>query len=159
MAQCALLGALLACAGTPTITHRRSGSSTTLAGLQGKVVVVNFWAEWCKPCIGEVPDIARVADSMGPDVLFLPVYYHPDPRSARLSEWIDAQPAYFRDRVCFASSTFLGNYDLHRIPHTYVYGRDGRLVADYPAAIYGDRLEELRSAIATALERSRPAPP
>ena len=55
--------------------------------------------------------------------------------------------------MCFASSTFLGNYDLHRIPHTYVYGRDGNVAGDFPAAIHGERLEALRAAITSALAR------
>ena len=149
-----LAAAVLGCATTaPTITHRRSGATTTLAGLQGHVVVVNFWAEWCKPCIAEIPDIARVTDSFGPEVLFLPVYYRPDPESPKLAQWLDATPPYFRDRVCFASSSFLGHYDLTRIPHTYVYGVDGSVVADYQGAVSGKRLDALRAAIAGALKR------
>jgi len=133
------------------ITHRRSGATTTLNGLRGKVLVVNFWAEWCKPCIQEVPDIARVADALGPDVLFLPVYHHVDPGPGPLAAWIEAQPAYFRERVCFASSSFLSRYDLSRIPHTYVYGKDGAQVADFLGAVSGTRLDELRAALQRAL--------
>jgi thiol-disulfide isomerase/thioredoxin len=144
---------VLGCATAPTITHRRSGATTTLAGLKGNVVVVNFWAEWCKPCIAEIPDIARVTDAFGPDVLFLPVYHRADSSSPKLAEWLDTTPTYFRDRVCFASASFLSQYDLSRIPHTYVYGRDGALVADYQAAISGRRLDQLRAAIAEALKR------
>ncbi len=33
----------------PTLTHRISGKTTSLEGLRGKVLVLNFWAEWCKP--------------------------------------------------------------------------------------------------------------
>jgi thiol-disulfide isomerase/thioredoxin len=146
--------AVLGCAtSAPTITHRQSGASTTLEGLRGKVVVVNFWAEWCKPCIAEIPDIARVTDAFGPDVLFLPVYYRADRSSPTLTRWIEATPAYFRDSICFASSGFLSHYDLSRLPHTYVYGKEGETVADYQGAVRGERLDQLRAAIAAALKR------
>ena len=149
------LGAVLACAtAAPSITHRRSGASTGLEGLRGKVAVVNFWAEWCKPCIQEIPEMARLTDGFGPEVMFLPVYYRPDPGSGALAAWLDGQPAYFRDRVCFGNSAFLHDYDLRAIPQTFVYGRDGQRVRDFKGSIQGTRLEELRTAIAQALGKS-----
>ncbi len=39
----------------------------TLEYLRGKVVLVNFWATWCGPCVREMPTLARLADRFGGD--------------------------------------------------------------------------------------------
>ena len=45
----------------------RDGKSYTLEGFGGKVVLVNFWATWCGPCIREMPSLKRLQAKLGGD--------------------------------------------------------------------------------------------
>ncbi len=41
------------------------GEPLALSDLRGKVVLVNFWATWCEPCVEEMPSMQRLRDRLG----------------------------------------------------------------------------------------------
>jgi cytochrome c biogenesis protein CcmG, thiol:disulfide interchange protein DsbE len=52
-----------------------TGKAWNLAALRGKVVLVNFWASWCSPCVEEVPMLNRLAEERAAQVVVLGVNY------------------------------------------------------------------------------------
>lgn len=42
-----------------------AGESVSLAGLRGKVVLVDYWATWCAPCVATMPEMQRLYEQYG----------------------------------------------------------------------------------------------
>ena len=43
------------------VLHAPSGAGATWEALRGQVVVLDFWATWCKPCEAAIPELDRLA--------------------------------------------------------------------------------------------------
>jgi peroxiredoxin len=56
----ALLAAALLAASPPLELADASGAVHRLSDYRGKVVLLNFWATWCEPCLVELPNIERL---------------------------------------------------------------------------------------------------
>lgn len=102
------------------------GQQYSLADLKGKVVVVNFWASWCKPCEQEAADMQaawQFYESRG-DVIFLGVDYV-DTEPQALSYLEKFQITYpngpdLRTRISQA-------FRIRGVPETYFIDHEGKL--------------------------------
>jgi thiol-disulfide isomerase/thioredoxin len=103
------------------------GHAYTAASLTGKVVVVNFWATWCKPCQKEIPDLSRVYDKYKDrGVVFLGVMTDTPDNSALLNFQSDYEMTY---PVVRANSDILVSYQYpDSLPTTFVFDRGGKQV-------------------------------
>jgi cytochrome c biogenesis protein CcmG/thiol:disulfide interchange protein DsbE len=48
----------------PDFTVQDSDRTVTLSSLRGQVIVLNFWATWCAPCVEEVPSLVEMQRKM-----------------------------------------------------------------------------------------------
>ncbi len=67
----------------PDFTVQDADRKVTLHDLRGKVVVLNFWATWCPPCVEEMPSLVRMQSNLKDRVVVLAVSVDDDERSYR----------------------------------------------------------------------------
>ena len=102
-----------------------NGQPGHLSDLRGKVVVLNFWASWCPPCVEETPALNRLAEhiaSRGGVVLGISVDQDP----AAYQKFLVDQKVGFLAYRTPSNKTAL-DYGTSMYPETYIIDRHGRI--------------------------------
>jgi thiol-disulfide isomerase/thioredoxin len=136
----------------PTI----DGQDFNLAKWKGKVILVDFWATWCGPCIGELPHVKKVYEKyreQGFEVVGI-----------SLDESREALEKFVKDRqipwvqIIFPEAKERGwnnplarRYGIDAIPATFLIGRDGKVAA---RDLRG--LQRLEEAVEAELKKPQP---
>ncbi|OJX41197.1 MAG: hypothetical protein BGO78_00145 [Chloroflexi bacterium 44-23] len=104
------------------------GEVVSTSDLQGKVIVVNFWASWCKPCEQEAADLERAWQiyKETDDVYFFGVaYVDIEPKSRAYIEKFNITYPNGPDLRTTISTMFR----VRGVPETYIIDRQGKLAA------------------------------
>jgi thiol-disulfide isomerase/thioredoxin len=104
------------------------GEEISLAALQGKIVVLNFWATWCHPCLEEIPELNSFHRDHQADVTLISVEI--DGTQIALDEFRGRIPIDFPVILNSQQSSDLANlYQIQAIPTTFVIDSEGRIAA------------------------------
>src|SRR4051812_9039150 len=100
-----------------------AGGKLSLASLRGKVVVLDFWAQWCEPCKKELPELQKLSrDYAGKGVVVLAVNLDKQrDNAARLAK----QLGLSFDIPLDPSGSVAGTYDLPKMPSSFVIDKKG----------------------------------
>jgi len=114
-------------------TDALSGSKISMKGLKGKVVVIDFWATWCGPCVAEMPTLRKLyAEYKDKGVEFIGVNLDEkvgglEQLKALVTKEGIAWPQYFQGDG--SDSKFSTSWGINAIPTVFLVDQQGKLVS------------------------------
>ncbi len=103
------------------------GSAVTLENLRGKVVLLDFWGIWCKPCVARLPHTQKLYDKynkMGLEILGIHSARKAD--SAKIADYLNKNNYTFL--VGIDTGDTAANYAVRSWPTYYLIDKTGRLI-------------------------------
>jgi thiol-disulfide isomerase/thioredoxin len=124
-----------------------SGESQSLAAWRGKVLVVNFWATWCPPCVDEMPDLNQLQKEFGAKAQIVGIGID---SAKNINEFIRKVPVSYPLLVAGVTgselSRQLGN-TTGGLPYTVLIDANGRVLDRISGRIKPDALRSAINAV------------
>lgn len=141
-----------------TLNGKKIGLNKLLS--EGKPVVLDVWATWCGPCRQEIPHLVELAEQYKKDGLIVIGLTTEDPKAHRERVKSFVKEYGMSYEVGFASEqlylAFNNGSAAMRIPQTFIFGKDGKLVKRLIG--YNNQLgrKMLTEAVAEAVGAAKP---
>lgn len=105
------------------------GTAYDFEQAKGKVVLINFWATWCPPCIAEMPSMEKLYKDYKDDVVFL---FVSNEKQEVVSKFKEKNSYDFLVHASLSPNPKLFKHST--IPRTFVLDRKGHIVIDKSGA-------------------------
>lgn len=104
---------------------RHGGGAASLGDYSGQVVVLDFWATWCQPCLRQMPRLRDAADIVGPDVAVVSI--NVDQATPNRSQAIDQflERANVEIETLVDDGSVMAMYGIDTLPSLVVIDRAG----------------------------------
>ena len=121
-----------------------------LASHKGKVVYLDFWASWCKPCRASFPWMNSLLSKYPADK-FIVITINLDAEKSEMQRFLDKVPAKF-DIYRDASGSIAEKFQLEAMPTSYLIDADGQVVSKH-IGFYTGKIKEYEREIEELLRR------
>jgi len=100
-------------------------TAPTLAGLQGQVVLIDFWTSNCATCVSLIPHLNEMQEKYGPRGLRILGFTHQSRKGVERFMQAKKQAIHY---TIGAGSELKVEYGVKNVPYAFLVGRDGRLL-------------------------------
>jgi thiol-disulfide isomerase/thioredoxin len=105
------------------------GEPFELGSLQGKVVLLDFWATWCPPCVATMPHLQKLQDELGAKGLVVIGVNQEPGEELKVKRFLTKRNLSFRS-VMDPGSIHVG-YGVFSFPTSFVIDRQGIIRASF----------------------------
>ena len=117
------------------------GQTHKISDFKGKIVLVNFWATWCPPCVAEMPSLHNLAETF-PETEFVILAVCKDMKEKDLAKRM-FEDKYGKSMTLLFDDTEAGAelLGVKGLPSSYILDRDGYLIGQLTGATVWDHFE------------------
>ena len=123
--------------GVPSFSFKQlNGESLELSQLKGHVVIVNFWASWCGPCVEEVPSLIKLVKEFKGDVQLLAI--SGDSSLEDINVFMKSFPELKNENIKIVwdqDRSLMKKFDIERLPESLILAQDQHLLKKISGSI------------------------
>jgi len=104
------------------------GNTVNFKDYKGKVVLINFWATWCPPCIAEMPNLEKLHEDYKDKVVFL---FVSNEKNKVINTFLTQHKYSFNVFIPLENAP---EFEVSSIPRTLLINKEGKIIIDKEGA-------------------------